>query len=413
MKLDDMKDSVGKWYKDRVKDLNVIPPHEAWGNIEKTMEDWPKHWYQSNAAAINSEKDDQSWQAISEQLAMRHNAKVALRNYYFRTASLIAGLVFLPMLIANVGMNPFSDFEVIQGNSPAQANNVVTPSPSNVIELPTTIQNAAPNTFAISNVSLTNANTLLAQNVSNSTAANESVSLATLDIKKASVLSEGNLPVFGMEPRNTAAIRFTEPNENVETPTQKWFIGPTATFGSSKLLNPLSYRDDVATTNSMNLSYGISASRRFNKNMITAEFFLNDNKSQGASLTSEDLTTTLAYTTATLQYERIIPFSKTSALKPELTFGAGIFGSMLSNTLVTSNNTNSYYTGFTYRNFDVGGVLTAGTSVQLGNHFRAGANVRIQSGAINLFEGRAKVPSELFRTQSLATGLQLKLNYAF
>lgn len=147
--------------------------------------------------------------------------------------------------------------------------------------------------------------------------------------------------------------------------------------------------------------------------MITAEFFLNDNKSQGASLTSEDLTTTLAYTTATLQYERIIPFSKTSALKPELTFGAGIFGSMLSNTLVTSNNTNSYYTGFTYRNFDVGGVLTAGTSVQLGNHFRAGANVRIQSGAINLFEGRAKVPSELFRTQSLATGLQLKLNYAF
>ncbi|MCR9172758.1 MAG: hypothetical protein NXI10_09715 [bacterium] len=421
-----MKDSVGKWYKDRAEELNVIPPHEAWENVESTMQDWPRHWYQSNFSGMESETGKQSWEAISEQLEIQRNVKKSRRMFYIRTASLVAGLALIPMWIANV--SNLATITTPNMNVPtavANNNEVVAPSSPVAVNVavPTiqTVQNTAttPSTTATPEIIDITTNTTPQINPVLAANAVAMIEMNAMETQETMPLREA-LPVLaGLTRRAVPTFNFTEPldlqDEDVaeETP-RNWYVGPTAILGSSELLNPLSFREDATTSNDLNLAWGLTASRRFGKNVLTADVLFNDTKSQMASLNSEEVTTSLNYVTTALQYERVIPlFKSANKLKPELNIGAGIFGSVLSNSTILSNQENSYYSSFTYRNFDAGGVLTAGGSVQLGQHLRAGVNARIQSGVVNLFEGREKVPSKLFRTQSLASGIQAKLSYNF
>ena len=423
MKSIDMKDSVGKWYKDKAKELNVIPPHEAWENIEKSMEDWPKHWYQSNFDGMQSENGNQSWEAIEEKLEIQRNVKKYQRNFYLRTASLIAGLALIPMWISNVSNNTTFISEPVTPNL-AVASNTQVSNVENLINEAASIpaiqeiQNLTSNPLRTNNSTIIVTPAVSINSTQNNAVATQPIQ-PEFDLTFLASLPTGEIAVElpyenDLVQRTTESIRYAEPSENTQETQKNWFIGPTFIVGSSELLNPLSFREDAVTSNNLDVTWGISGSRRFNKNVLTTDLLFSDTKSQMASLNSEEVTTSLNYVTAALQYERVAPiFKSAKKLRPELNLGGGVFGSILTNSTISSNQSNSYYSEFSYRNFDVGGVLTAGASVQIGESFRVGVNARVQSGVVNLFEGREKVPSNLFRTQSMATGIQSKLNYRF
>lgn len=423
MKSIDMKDSVGKWYKDKAKELNVIPPHEAWENIEKSMEDWPKHWYQSNFDGMQSENGNRGWEAIEEKLEIQRNVKKYQRNFYLRTASLIAGLALIPMWISNVSNNTTFISEPVTPNL-AVASNTQVSNVENLINEAASIpaiqeiQNLTSNPLRTNNSTIIVTPAVSINSTQNNAVATKPIQ-TEFDLTFLASLPTGEIAVElpyenDLVQRTTESIRYAEPSENKQETQKNWFVGPTFIVGSSELLNPLSFREDAVTSNNLDVAWGISGSRRFNKNVLTTDLLFSDTKSQMASLNSEEVTTSLNYVTAALQYERVAPiFKSAKKLRPELNLGGGVFGSILTNSTISSNQSNSYYSEFSYRNFDVGGVLTAGASVQIGESFRVGVNARVQSGVVNLFEGREKVPSNLFRTQSMATGIQAKLNYRF
>ena len=424
-----MKDSVGKWYKDGEKDLNVIPPYEAWENVEKTMEDWPKHWYQSNFENLQSPADKASWKTLSQQLEVQHNAKVGRKNFVMRTASMVAAIVLLPIWLINVVPITTTNGSIAGSNS-----NVV------AINTPHTQSDLKPQTAVINENSGDNAvkstfgsptyqaiNTVVQQSTNNGQLAttepngsetpssSQGTTVAPLETRTLAQLpnSVQDFALLSTSLRS-GSIQFTEPNESSSIASRQWSLGPTAIIGSSSLLNPLSYRDDASTQSSFNVAYGVSVSQRFNNNRFTADLLFNDIKSQSVTILSEELKTQLSGITAALQYERTLPFlSRAKKLRPELSFGVGVFTSYLKEASVMSNVNDSDYSLFTYRNFDFGGVFSVGTSVQISNRLRFGVGARVQSGTINLFEGREKTPSKFFRTQSLVTGVQTKLSYMF
>jgi len=441
-----MKDSVGKWYRDKANDLNVIPPHEAWKNVEKTMEDWPKHWYQSNFVGIDKGMDANSWESISEQLNIQRNAKRAHRQFVLRSLSITAAIVLVPLWIANVSDGFVKNFNETGSTQPIVAeqdlnsetntdatvtttdNSSNTPSDNSSLAAASTLTNAPNGSGA--NISLTNPVSM---------GANPEPNVATILNEPVLAIQESNLPVlFAMNSRKSLGIesfvsRNTSLNirsvtpfaftlteeENKETNkasdvAHNWQIGPTMTFGRSSLINPLSYRDDAMVQKSPHITYGVSATRKFNRNMITTDLLFNDSKSQDIILSSEEVRTQLNFVTLSVQYERVLATAKlTEKLQPELTFGIGAFGSYGTGETVSSNAANSHFTSFTYKKFDFGGVASIGASTQLSDHIRMGLYGRIQSGASNLFEGRAKIPRDMFRTQTFVTSLQAKLSYTF
>ncbi|GAB5419178.1 MAG: hypothetical protein Crog4KO_25230 [Crocinitomicaceae bacterium] len=414
-----MKDSVEKWFKDGAKDLNVIPPHEAWEKVEKTLEDWPKHWYQSNFAEMNNDADTSSWNELSQQLEVRRNARKGYRNFVVRTASIAAALVLLPLWLANVVPADLIDNYVSSTtNAEATVNNE-----QNVGVDASANNNGAfefiPFDFTVPMVDP--GNSMGFYSIDNHPFVfDDRDYLATQDAHyRMTPKSLVALPITTQSIMIASSITSQKKKRRSEQKNQdrasngKWFLGPTAILGSSSLLNPLSYRDDVRTGKSFNIAYGISGARRFNRNVFTADLLFNDVKSQSASLNSEKLNTELNGITLALEYKRVLPIFKNSEkLRPELYFGVGAFSSYVTKSSVMSNLNDSHYSSFTYRDFDFGGVVTAGASLQVSEKIRFDMGARLQSGAINLFEGRAKVPSQYFRTQSLFMGIQTKLVYA-
>ncbi len=419
-----MKDSVGKWFKDGAKNLNVIPPHEAWDNVEKTLEDWPKHWYQSNFAEMNNEADDASWNALSQQLEVRRNVRKGYRNFIVRTASIAAALIFLPLWLANVVPTEFVSRNTgNSSNTKVALNNAQNSGTNAPTTFETTYNNGAfefiPVDFTLPIVDPGNSmgfysigNEPIFMDDRDYLAAQEAYfRMKTKPLVALPISTESIMIASSVIPQKKQ--RNAERKNQDDASNGKWFLGPTAVLGSSSLLNPLTYRDDVQTGKSFNVAYGISGSRRFNRNIFTADLLFNDVKSQSASLNSEKISTELNGITLALDYKRALPiFNNAEKLRPELYFGVGAFTSYVTKSSVMSNLNDSHYSAFTYRNFDFGGVLTAGASVQVSQKLRFDVGARIQSGAINLFEGRAKVPSDYFRTQSLFIGIQTKLIYA-
>lgn len=430
-----MKDSVGKWYRDKANDLNVIPPHEAWENVEKTMEDWPKHWYQTNFVGIDKDLDTTSWESISQQLEVQRNTKRAKRQFVLRTVSITAAIALIPLWIANVSDGYVKDFSGV-GTPQSKVAELELNSESN--ENPTIVSNNIEGTGNAESSVFTATN----GNVSNTSSANPIATAFTakpnsIAIPSQQVLrtSDSNQPIlmamnskkpesikpFGLgEPslntRSVAPFSFTLPEEQTTNTdiADNWRVGPTVSVGKSSLINPLSYRDDAMVKSTMNITYGLSVTRKFNRNMFTADLLFNDAKSQNIAMNTEKVNTTMNFVTMSLQYERVLAKIKlTKKFQPELTFGIGAFGSYRTDENCTSNMMNSYYTMFTYKQFDFGGVVNAGISTRLSNHFRFGINGRVQSGALNLFEGRTKIPSDMFKTHTFVTSLQAKLSYTF
>lgn len=431
-----MKDSVGKWYKDKAKDLNVIPPAEAWRNIENQLEDWPKHWYQANYNEVDSGQEKNSWDTISKQLILRRNIKIGKRNFIIRTATLIIGLALIPVWLSDTSniIDRVTDSSlgyIAQSNKKKTnddrkvntANHTLVRSLEDAFDPNTAI--LEPTTAIASALNIQNSATVSQETyqlASNFASSNERFNtivakpIHRLSSLKVALLEEKGRTIKNLTLRATNEIRYVEPTEVAQIrPRQgKWSLGPVAIFGQSTLRNPLSIREDVTTKKTFNTTLGISASRSFKKNRLTAELLFNDTKSQKTQFISEELNTSLRYITSTLQYERSIPvLSSLTKLAPELNFGVGIFGSVATSVSVTSNQENSFYTGLAYRNFDFGGVLTAGTSVHLLERWKLGIHARFQPGVINLFEGQTKIPRDLFRTQSFATGIQTKLSFQF
>lgn len=413
-----MKDSVGKWFKDGAKDLNVIPPYEAWENVEKTIEDWPKHWYQSNAAGINNPADGAGWDNLAQQLEIRRNQKIGSRNFIARTASIVAALVFLPLWLMNV--NPPTPIdnnlqEVTGEYDNSQTLLTATNIPnSNATRTTKANQTNVSSAFIASNETISSDvfETLMEHSTSVEPDLIELKTMKTREATLSSLQKTSILALATVSPISENAILFNSSKEITEPNDSKWSIAQTAIFGSSALVNPLSFRDDVNTASSFNISYGLSVSRRFHKNQFTGDLLFNDVKSQIVSLNSEEVQTQLSGITLALQYERIVPiFKNAKRLQPELNFGAGVFGSYLNNASVMSNSNDSYFSSFTYRNADFGGVLSISSSIKIGQKLRFNVGARVQAGAVNLFEGKEKVPSKLFRTQSLFTGVQAKLSY--
>jgi hypothetical protein len=422
-----MKDSVGKWFKKGAKDLNVIPPHEAWENVEKTIEDWPEHWYKSNFSELETPADKKSWNELSSYLAIRRNARIGRRNFVLRTASVVAALLLLPLWLTNVVPNllfttnpeaesiEFNQSLISETNAPIQGQTNKVYEPYIASNSNKTIAEGNSNDRSTLNqtVAPTRVKVVQTEVLSEHSSLVELSSMITRILHQLPVDNE-NLSLATTYPISDDIDIFDTPLESNNTSDRNWSIGPMAIWGSSSLLNPLSFRQDVITSNSFNISYGITASKTFNRNQITADLLFNDSKSQLVALNTEELSTQLNGTTLALQYERIAPILKNAQkLQPELNFGVGAFTSYFTKATVSSTTNNSLFSEFTYKRVDFGGVLSLGTSIQIHKRLRFGIGARVHSGAINLFEGREKVPSNLFRTRSMVTGVQTKLIYTF
>lgn len=409
---DALEDPVGKWYQEESKDLNVIPTHQTWSSIENSLEDWPRFWYQSNAVGLEKGTPDLGWESIAKQLEIQRNQRKGYRNFILRTTGIFTLLILIPLFLANVaptyrGVTVFP--KTLTNEQPPNVDR----SSTDITQRTTTDQNA---TLTVSKTVLFEPNTNAAQPTQSvlSTTPEATTSFEGFDFsEQLKTRTVSPLPVFTSDERLPLSLS-SRPPENSKTKNtrnSKWSIGATSFVGSSSLINPLSFREDVVVGNTFNFAFGLTASRKLRKNVISADLIFNDVKSQSALLSSENLNTQLNGITLGLQYERWLPSSSANRWMPDFYFGSGVFGSYLQNAKITSNLTDSYFGQFRYKHIDFGVVFTAGATIHLNNRISFSAAARVQSGAINLFDGIDKVPSDFFRTQSRSIGLQTRISY--
>jgi hypothetical protein len=395
------KNKFSKWYKERIESNPEFPPGHVWEDI----------------------KDDldiaDTWQRIDQKL----NREKRVRTYIF--SGIAAAAVFAFLLLADIPfvMNPalpdYSDEILITEKQSSELSPVVFDQKEGV---------------AFPDKNFEPASNVMAQRLRNkemieSSPVNRSLgkNLNTADLKrinsKISLLNEGNkfssMPLFAMTEKTTAETE----KEITETENSKnnYYFGFSGQMNNSLMLsNKTIYSINESPysqvrpqqSGRIGLVAGLKLSERLG---VQTEFYVNNLKGQTFREYRDgqliDNQIQLGY--SSLQFISDYKFIKSSQKLPfSHHILLGLYGSYLKNAsqsyLMQEEDPLSEY-----KKFDAGFIIGYSLQTSIMQNVSISADIRLDPGIINIYEGSSYLPKEFNRTYNSSFLVGLSFTYNF
>jgi hypothetical protein len=428
-----MEDWLKRWFDNGFHSINSQPKEENWEKIEQKLNDWPKHWYQSNAAFDGISPDPVAWSTINFQLQQKKSERLAPLVLAFRLLALIL-IILLPLSFSDQLLFKQSTNTKLQimSSSEKQMNNQFIEDESNANNksegriTQNSLKELSYTEYFLNDTVDRLGNHLYQDNYEQK--GYFTTSAQNIKTKQNDLLfgSDGMiLPIKSLEPIDLHPDKLTCISLNSQDQIEKEkkiYLGPLTRYSITTLLNPITSQalDNQSTIQGSlghSVSFGFKSIYKINKlNAINLNLIINDIKSQryydlnNSAVTHKRMD--VRYMTIETNYRRQI-WKPSFNHRFSLNWGIGAFISFRSSITEFLNDQEIHNLRAGFRKYDFGLTTNINGSYRLNSYWSLEASIFHQNGLLNIFSGMDKIPANFFRTYTTSTGLSLTVLYSF